>query len=128
MSSEDVVDECKIFCFAGQDTTSSLLTWTMSLLVQYPDWQARAREEVVQVFGNKKPDFDGLNHLKVVSISMGLSGQQSTSTKILNYGVMMPLSSNQRGSPKMFQRQQRVKSHSSHLDGVLEYALDKTLL
>ncbi|KAJ6416942.1 hypothetical protein OIU84_002763 [Salix udensis] len=50
MSSEDVVDECKIFCFAGQDTTSSLLTWTMSLLVQYPDWQARAREEVVQLF------------------------------------------------------------------------------
>ncbi|KAG5235307.1 cytochrome P450 [Salix suchowensis] len=48
MSTEDVVDECKIFYFAGQETTS------------YPDWQARTREEVLQVFGNKKPDSMGL--------------------------------------------------------------------
>lgn len=67
MSTEDVIEECKLFYFAGMETTSVLLTWTLVILGMNPEWQDRAREEVLSVFGRDRPSFDGLSRLKTVS-------------------------------------------------------------
>jgi len=71
MSTEDVIGECKLFYFAGMETTSGLLTWTMVVLSMHPEWQDRAREEVLRVVGGAgtpPPDYDGLSRLKIVTM------------------------------------------------------------
>lgn len=67
MTIDDVLEECKLFYIAGQETSASLLTWTMVVLSMHPDWQQKAREEVLLLCGKRAPDFNAINHLKIVS-------------------------------------------------------------
>ncbi|MBA0647538.1 hypothetical protein Goklo_015392 [Gossypium klotzschianum] len=62
-----LVDECKTFYFAGQDTVNSLLAWMVLLLASHGDWQEKARREVIEIFGNQYPNSEGLSKLKIVS-------------------------------------------------------------
>lgn len=66
MSIIEVIKECKLFYFAGSETTSALMAWTMVMLSKHQDWQSRAREEILKAFGTKEPTFDGLSRLKTV--------------------------------------------------------------
>lgn len=73
LTTEEVIEECKQFYLAGQETTSSWLTWTMIVLAMHPDWQEKARQEVLRVCGKNEPNFEAISHLKIVSISLCLT-------------------------------------------------------
>ncbi|KAF6154090.1 hypothetical protein GIB67_035636 [Kingdonia uniflora] len=68
LTMEDVMEECKMFFFGGQETVSDTLTWTMIVLCMHPSWQEQAREEVSQVLGNRKPSFDDLSNMKLMTL------------------------------------------------------------
>lgn len=69
LSMDEIIDECKTFFFAGHDTTSHLLTWTMFLLSTHPEWQEKLREEVLRECGaHEAPNGDMINRLKLVNM------------------------------------------------------------
>ncbi|KAA3487965.1 cytochrome P450 CYP749A22-like protein [Gossypium australe] len=65
---QDLIDECKTFYIAGQETINSLLSWTVLLLAIHTDWQDKAREEVIELFGHQNPHPNDLSKLHTISM------------------------------------------------------------
>ncbi|CAD6216955.1 unnamed protein product [Miscanthus lutarioriparius] len=72
LSMDEIIDECKTFFFAGQETTSHLLTWVMFLLSTHPEWQEKLRAEVLRECGGgrdrRAPTHDMLGKLKLMNL------------------------------------------------------------
>ncbi|KAG6844337.1 hypothetical protein H0H87_007613 [Tephrocybe sp. NHM501043] len=49
ISDEDILHNINTFMFAGSDTSSLSITWTLLLLAQYPEVQTRLREELLSI-------------------------------------------------------------------------------
>ncbi|XP_066325193.1 cytochrome P450 734A2-like isoform X1 [Miscanthus floridulus] len=65
----DMLEECKTFFFAGKQTTTNLLAWATVLLAMHPEWQERARREVLDVCGpDELPSKEHLPRLKTLGM------------------------------------------------------------
>lgn len=63
-----IMDECKTFFFAGHETTSLLLTWTVMLLASNPSWQEKVRAEVIAVCNGETPSLDHLSKFTALNM------------------------------------------------------------
>uniref|UniRef100_A0A0D9X281 Cytochrome P450 n=1 Tax=Leersia perrieri TaxID=77586 RepID=A0A0D9X281_9ORYZ len=69
MTAEEIIEESKNFFFAGKETLVNLLTWATVALAMHPEWQERARREVVAVCGDDElPTKDHLPKLKILGM------------------------------------------------------------
>ncbi|KAI3801876.1 hypothetical protein L1987_29993 [Smallanthus sonchifolius] len=74
ITADDIAEECKSFFFAGEQTTSNLLTWTTVLLAMHPQWQVIARDEVLKVCGPRDiPTKDDVSKLKMLTMILNES-------------------------------------------------------
>ena len=63
MSDQQVRDEVMTLMAAGHETTSNALCWTLMLLAQHPDIEARLREEYTRVLGGCAVQLEDLSQL-----------------------------------------------------------------
>ncbi|KAJ4953049.1 hypothetical protein NE237_029881 [Protea cynaroides] len=67
--SQFIVDNCKNIYFAGHETSATTASWCLMLLALHPEWQDRARAEVVDVYnGHPRPDVDMLRKMKTLTM------------------------------------------------------------
>ncbi|KAI4372666.1 hypothetical protein MLD38_010869 [Melastoma candidum] len=69
MSSQQfIVDNCKNIYFAGHETTATTSSWCLMLLAANPEWQDRARAEVVELLKDGQPDSSKIRGMKTLTM------------------------------------------------------------
>ena len=64
LSDKQLRDEVLTLLVAGHETTASVLTWTLMLLAQHPEVEAKLVTEVRSVLGERLPTVEDRPHLK----------------------------------------------------------------
>ncbi|XP_073130523.1 cytochrome P450 714C2-like [Henckelia pumila] len=63
-----IVDNCRNIYLAGFETSAVAAAWCLMLLGAHPEWQTRAREEVLEVCNGQIPDLQMLRKMKLLNM------------------------------------------------------------
>ncbi|KAG2672066.1 hypothetical protein I3843_13G021300 [Carya illinoinensis] len=63
-----IVDNCKTIYVGGYGTVAVTASWSLMLLAAYPEWQARARAEVLEMCKGGLPDADTIRNMKTLAM------------------------------------------------------------
>ncbi|KAK1368937.1 hypothetical protein POM88_035029 [Heracleum sosnowskyi] len=63
-----IVDNCKELCIVAMEVPGITAIWGLMLLALHPDWQARARAEVLEICGDEILDAEKLGKMKVLKM------------------------------------------------------------
>ncbi|KAJ7497201.1 cytochrome P450 [Mycena latifolia] len=74
ISDDDILNNINTFMFAGSDTSSLSMTWTLLLLAQNPDIQDRLRTELLSIAPEFPRTLSDLSEDEIQSLHTALSG------------------------------------------------------
>jgi len=62
-TNEEIIDQAITFLFAGHDTSSVALSWSLYYMAKHPEYFAKLREEADRVLGDRDPTHEDLGEL-----------------------------------------------------------------
>ena len=66
LSDSELHDQVMTLLLAGNDTTANALTWTLMLLAQHPEQEAKLRAEIDEVVGDRLPTLSDLASMSLI--------------------------------------------------------------
>eukprot|EP01018_Ginkgo_biloba_P021383 Gb_19483 [translate_table: standard] len=100
LTNQQLMDECKTFFFTGHETTAILMTWTMMLLASNPEWQDKARAEVLSVCQGRPPSPTHLPKLKILGMILNESLRLYTPASLLSRQALQDVKLGELDLPK----------------------------
>ncbi|XP_070497080.1 cytochrome P450 4d2-like [Chironomus tepperi] len=68
LSNEDIQEEVDTFTFAGHDTTTNAICFTLHMIAKHPEVQQRLNKEIEEVLGDEKLTFKSLSEFKYLEL------------------------------------------------------------
>ncbi|CAG9797889.1 unnamed protein product [Chironomus riparius] len=68
LSNEDIQEEVDTFTFAGHDTTTNAICFTLHMIAKHPEVQEKLNKEIQDVIGDEELTFKSLNEFKYLEL------------------------------------------------------------